>query len=158
MGLSGTRSKLRVGQDTSVPAGNINRYESDFQAFGADASLNIGALKLRSYYYTSKEDLSAAPKNQLDRKGFTLEPSITFDFADREIKNLLALELMGRYSQAEEDDLSGGTPKYTQLAAGAQFHFTRNLQGRIGSAWHKEKNSATEIDNDIFFFSLTAEF
>jgi len=159
LGLSGTRSKLRVGQDVRITdLNNINRYESDFQALGADASLNIRALKLRSYYYTSKEDLSAAPQNQLDRKGFTVEPSITFDFADREIKNLLALELMGRYSQAQEDDLSGGTPKYTQLAAGALFHFTRTLKGRIGYAWHKEKNSATEIDNDIFFFSLTAEF
>ncbi|MCZ6633352.1 MAG: hypothetical protein O7G87_08095 [bacterium] len=156
IGLSGARGDLRVGQDTKRDPGDPHRYDADFQALGVDAVLDLQTLSVRSYYYKSEENLRAAPVSRLDRKGYTLEPALKLDFSAKELRNLDAITLFARYSMAEEETLSNTTIKRTQLGAGLMFHFTKAMQGKISYVAQREKQA--EIDNDLFSFSLTAEF
>ena len=133
-------------------------YAADFVAMGPDVVLKWKGVGLRGYYYVSEENLAEAPQDTLDRHGFTVEPSYTFNLESLESRYLKAITLLGRFSSADEDKLDGKTVRRLQYGIGANVDITNTFHAKLGYIIQGEEEDAPEIDNDVFSVSLTAEF
>ncbi len=74
VGLSAASGELRSVGDVDM-AGTAEGYEGEFSAFGPDLTLSWQALSLRSYYYSSSEDLkgvAAGENDSISRSGYTV--------------------------------------------------------------------------------------
>lgn len=155
LGISASGGDLRAAEDGSLAVADPNRYGADYTAVGSDLSLGWRGLGLRSYYYASTEDLSGAPRGQLDRDGFTLEPSYTYR---RDAKRFAQVTVLGRYSSADEETLAGQTLGRTQWGLGVNAKVTRSFVARIGFLAQREDDDLADLDNDVFSIGLTNEF
>ena len=155
LGFSASGGKLRSAEDGNFGENDPQRYEADFTAFGPDLTLGWKGLGLRSYLYTSSEDLSGASVDDLARDGVTLEPSYTFK---RDATRFKEITLVGRYGLADEETLSGDTFKRTQLGIGLNVHITKAFIARAGFVSQGEDEELSDVDNNAFSISLTSEF
>lgn len=142
LGLSASSGALRDGKD-------------DFTAFGPDLTLGLGDLGLRSYFYSSTEDVRGAPLSELARTGMTIEPSYTIRRDSERFKNIT---LVGRYSMADEETLADTELKRTQLGIAANIAITSSFQARIGFVSQGEDSDLPDADNNAFTLSVTNEF
>lgn len=113
------------------------------------------AFALRSYYYSSVEDLHAAPQSQLQRDGFTIEPSYSLRF---ERKRYSSITLLGRYSSADEEALGLGSLQRQQLGVGINVQITHSFVAKLGIITQGEGAQLPSVDNDAFTLSLTNVF
>lgn len=155
IGFSLAAGQLRDGEDAARAASDPDRYRADFDAWGLDLSLSWQALALRSYYYSSNEDLRAAPLAQLQRDGYTIEPSYSMRF-ERERYNLVTI--LGRYSSVDEETLGLGTLRRTQLGLGLNVQITRSFVAKLGFVAQGEGAQMPSLDNDALTLSLTDVF
>ena len=131
------------------------RYEADFTAFGPDLSLSWNGFGLRSYYYTSTEELNNAPVNEIARDGFIVEPSYTISQDSDRFQEIM---LLGRYSVADEEDLGGNTFRRTQLGIGVNAKLTSSFVARLSYMAQGEDDDLNDLDNNALTFSVTNEF
>ncbi len=155
IGLSLAGGQLRDAEDTARPTTDPDRYRADFDAWGIDLALNWQAFALRSYYYSSTEDLRTAPLAQLQRDGYTIEPSYALRFK-REHYNVVTI--LGRYSSVDEQTLGLGTLRRTQLGAGINIQITRSFVAKLGFVAQGEGAQMPSIDNNALTLSLTDVF
>ena len=156
-GFSVAFGDLRDGPMVEAPTDPLH-YAADFVAMGPDVVLKWKGVGLRGYYYVSEENLAEAPQDTLDRHGFTVEPSYTFNLESLESRYLKAITLLGRFSSADEDKLDGKTVRRLQYGIGANVDITNTFHAKLGYIIQGEEEDASEIDNDVFSVSLTAEF
>ena len=136
--------------------GMVSDYAADFSAYGVDATFGLYGFGLRSYFYSSTEDLSGgAPVGELARSGFTLEPSYTLK---READRFKEIVLLARLGQADEETLVGTTLRRSQLGLGANIQLTHTFVGKVGYISQGEDEDLPDIDNNAFNFSFTYEF
>ena len=138
LGLSVHKSAFRDGSD-------------DYTAMGPDLTLGWQAVGLRSYFYSSTEDLAGG---EVDRSGMTLEPSYSLT---RDSDKYRTIVLVGRYSTASEE-AGGGKSTWTQLGVGVNVNVTESFVARAGFMTQGEEDDLSEVDNDAFTLSVTSEF
>lgn len=61
------RNGIDLELGLSASSGALRDGEDDFTAFGPDLTLSLGDLGLRSYFYSSTEDVRGAPLSELAR-------------------------------------------------------------------------------------------
>ena len=155
IGLSVASGQLRDTEAIALDAADPDRYESDFTAFGPDLTLKWNGVGLRSYYYTSTEELNNAPVNEIARDGFTLEPSYTISQNSDRFQEIM---LLGRYSVADEEDLGGNTYRRTQLGVGVNAKLTSSFVARLSYMAQGEDDDLNDLDNNALTISVTNEF
>jgi len=155
IGFSLAGGQLRDAEDPTLTATDPDRYRGDFNAWGGDLAFQWQAFALRSYYYSSKEDLRAAPQSQLQRDGFTIEPSYSLHFARERYSTIT---ILGRYSAADEETLGMGSLQRRQLGLGINVQITHSFVAKLGIITQGEGAQLPSVDNDAFTLSLTNVF
>ena len=97
---------MRSTVDSSLPTTDPIRYEADFVAYGPDLVIRKEAFNLRAYYYVSSERFVGGPTPELERKGFTVEPSVTWQPNPTKATRV---SVLARYSVADEQRLIAGS-------------------------------------------------
>ena len=138
LGLSYHASAFRDGSD-------------DFTALGPDLKLRWQALGLRSYFYSSTEDLAGG---EVDRSGMTLEPTYTLT---RDSEKYGKIVLVGRYSMASHET-GPAKSTWSQMGVGVNVYVTDAFIARAGFMTQGEEDDLQEVDNDAFTISVTSEF
>ena len=152
LGVSGSTGELRAGP-TGVAA-TAEDFEASFTAFGPDLTIGYQGLGLKSYYYTSTEDLTGT--RDIDRSGFTVEPSYTLH--RRGASKFREVTLLTRLSRAEEDDIAGNTYTRTQFGVGLNTRITKTFVGKISFVSQGEDDHLPDQDNNALSISITSEF
>ena len=138
LGLSAHQSAFRDGSD-------------DFSAFGPDLTLGWQAVGLRSYLYSSTEDLAGG---EIDRSGMTLEPTYTLS---RDSEKYSKIVFTGRYSMASRE-AGAAKDTWTQFGLGVNVNVTDAFIARVGFMTQGEEDDLAEVDNDAITISVTSEF
>lgn len=154
LGFSYAHGALRRGLDPDFSPDDARRFEADLTAYGADATYRLGDLRLRGYWYSSKEDLSGAPVDDLDRDGGTLEALYTFV---KHAPILGELALKGRVSRAKDASLTNRAFRLFQYGFG--MNAAPHEHFRLKAEYFLQDESGTqEVDNDGVSLSGTVEF
>jgi len=151
-GVSYARGELRNAALTADPS-DPRSYKARFDATGLDLSMSLNGFGLRSYYYLSNENLSAAPRSLLKRRGATIEPFYQFNWSGY----IKSLELHARYSFATEDTF-GGRREWRQNGIGLNVRFKNKVLFKLGYVAQNEGGLLSKLANDVITLSLTAEF
>ena len=154
-GFSAASGKLREEGQTGFPDTDARTYPGEFNAYGLDLVIEGKSLRLRSYYMATTEELTKDGLDELERDGFTLEPSFSKKLSDSFIREFA---IVGRYSSANEDRLAGGTAEYVQFGLSLRFQVTNALHLKLNYLEQEEEGVAAELDNEIFSLGITAEF
>ena len=154
LGLSFGNGQLR-STGSSLEIGKAEYYKADYNAYGADLTLEYKNVNLRSYLYHSEENLWDSPINKLRRTGYTFEPKFTFDFPGKRFKNY---NIVGRYSSAVEDNLNHTEDERIQYGIALNINVPEALWIKFGYVVQDEGKSTPQFDNNVFSFSLTSDF
>ena len=155
-GFSGSLGELRAGLDEDIPTIDPRRFAADFSAWGIHATVDGDeGVRLRAYYYASRENFIDARLDRLERSGVTLEPEYRFRF---ERTSLRYVSVFARYSEADEEAVSSAVFRRIQYGAGLEAAVKRNLRMRFAYLKQDERNGARVLDNDLLTYALVAEF
>ena len=157
LGVSVASGQLRDGPhvDATIGLPPEFQYAADFTAFGPDLTIDINGFGLRSYFYSSTEELTGAPVAEIARTGMTVEPSYTIK---RDAERFKAFSLIARYSMAEEENLAGQTLTRDQIGVALNVFITDAFIGRLGYVIQGESDDLQDLDNNAMSISMTSEF
>lgn len=154
LGASFSAGGLRRNTDASFALTDARRFEADFVAYGADATLTYGDLAVRGYWYFSEEDLDGASLKRLDRNGGTIDVLYT---VAHHVPIFKTISVKGRASTATDATLANGSFRRSQygigLNASPHEHFLLKSEYFI-----QDERGIDEVQDNGFTLSGTVEF